>query len=132
MRKNILWQRFASHTLFPHPFRLSKGSFCVSKIPHESHAFWGIFLINFIMNTIPKIEKLFEFGQKILQIAVDSGDINQQNLTQKAVFDILSLEPNINKIEGNEIFLKNKKRGRGKLNQKKISKILLIPNFFLC
>mgnify|MGYP000888063776 FL=1 len=84
------------------------------------------------MNTIPKIEKLFEFGQKILQIAVDSGDINQQNLTQKAVFDILSLEPNINKIEGNEIFLKNKKRGRGKLNQKKISKILLIPNFFLC
>lgn len=71
------------------------------------------------MNTIPKIEKLFEFGQKILQIAVDSGDINQQNLTQKAVFDILSLEPNINKIEGNEIFLKNKRRRRGKLNQKK-------------
>ena len=62
MRKNILWQRFASHTLFPHPFRLSKGSFCVSKIPHESHTFWGIFLINFIMNTIPKIEKLSEFG----------------------------------------------------------------------
>ena len=84
------------------------------------------------MNTIPKIEKLSEFGQKILQIAVDSGDINQQNLTQKAVFDILSLESNIRKIEGNEIFLKNKKRGRGKLNQKKFSKILLIPNFFLC
>ena len=71
------------------------------------------------MNTIPKIEKLSEFGKKILQIAVDSGDINQQNLTQKAVFDILSLEPNINKIEGNEIFLKNKKRGGRKLNQKK-------------
>lgn len=74
------------------------------------------------MNTIPKIEKLSEFGQKILQIAVDSRAINQQNLTQKAVFDILSLEPNINKIEGNEIFLKNKKRGRGKLNQKKFPK----------
>lgn len=71
------------------------------------------------MNTIPKIEKLSEFGQKILQIAVDSGDINQQNLTQKAVFDILSLESNIRKIEGNEIFLKNKKRGGGKLDQKK-------------
>lgn len=85
------------------------------------------------MNTIPKIEKLSEFGQKILQIAVDSGDINQQNLTQKAVFDILSLESNIRKIEGNEIFLKNKKRGGGKLDQKKnFSKILLIPNFFLC
>ena len=50
---------------------------------------------------------------------MDSGDINQQNLTQKAVFDILSLEPNINKIEGNEIFLKNKKRGHGKLDRKK-------------
>ena len=64
------------------------------------------------MNTMLKIEKLSEFGQKILQIAVDSGDINQQNLTQKAVFDILSLEPNISKIEGNEIFLKNKKTPR--------------------
>lgn len=84
------------------------------------------------MNTISKIEKLSEFGQKILQIAVDSGDINQQSLTQKAVFDILSLEPNIRKIEGNEIFLKNKKRSRGKLDQEKFSKILLIPNFFLC
>ena len=64
---------------------------------------------------------------------MDSRAINQQNLTQKAVFDILSLELNISKIEGNEIFLKNKKRGRGKLNQKKkFSKILLIPNFFLC
>ena len=71
------------------------------------------------MNTIPKIEKLSEFGHKILQIAVDSGHINQQNLTQKAVFDILSLEPNISKIEGNEIFLKNKRRGRGKLDRKK-------------
>ncbi len=71
------------------------------------------------MNTIPKIEKLSEFGQKILQIAVDSGDINQQNLTQKAVFDILSLEPHINKIEGNKIFLKNKKRRHGKLDRKK-------------
>ena len=71
------------------------------------------------MNTISKIEKLSEFGQKILQIAVDSGDINQQNLTQKAVFDILSLEPNINKIEGNEIFLKNKKRRGRKLDRKK-------------
>lgn len=84
------------------------------------------------MNTIPKIEKLSEFGKKILQIAVDSDYINQQNLTQKAVFDILSLEPNISKIEDNEIFLKNKRRRRGKLNQKKFSKILLIPNFFLC
>ena len=71
------------------------------------------------MNTMLKIEKLSEFGKKILQIAVDSGHINQQNLTQKAVFDILSLEPNINKIEGNEIFLKNKKRRRGKLDRKK-------------
>ncbi len=71
------------------------------------------------MNTISKIEKLSEFGQKILQIAVDSGYINQQNLTQKAVFDILSLEPNISKIEGNEIFLKNKKRSGGKLDQEK-------------
>ena len=71
------------------------------------------------MNTMLKIEKLSEFGQKILQIAVDSGDINQQNLTQKAVFDILSLEPNINKIEGNEIFLKNKKRRGRKLDRKK-------------
>ena len=71
------------------------------------------------MNTIPKIEKLSEFGQKILQIAVDSGYINQQNLTQKAVFDILSLELNISKIEDNEIFLKHKKRGGGKLDQEK-------------
>ena len=45
--------------------------------------------------------------------------MNQQNLTQKAVFDILSLEPNISKIEGNEIFLKNKKRSGGKLDQEK-------------
>lgn len=74
------------------------------------------------MNTMPKIEKLSEFGKKILQIAVDSSYINQQNLTQKAVFDILSLEPNISKIEGNEIFLKNKRRRHGKLNQKKFSK----------
>lgn len=73
------------------------------------------------MNTISKIKKLFEFGQKILQIAMDSSAINQQNLTQKAVFDILSLESNIRKIEGNEIFLKNKKRGGGKLDQKKFS-----------
>ena len=71
------------------------------------------------MNTMLKIEKLSEFGQKILQIAVDSDHINQQNLTQKAVFDILSLEPNISKIEGNEIFLKNKKRRGRKLDRKK-------------
>lgn len=77
------------------------------------------------MNTMLKIEKLSEFGQKILQIAVDSGDINQQNLTQKAVFDILSLEPNINKIEGNEIFLKNKKRGGRKLDRKKFFQNIL-------
>ena len=71
------------------------------------------------MNTIPKIEKLSEFGQKILQIAMDSGYINQQNLTQKAIFDILSLESNISKIEGNEIFLKNKRRRGRKLDRKK-------------
>ena len=77
------------------------------------------------MNTMLKIEKLSEFGQKILQIAVDSGHINQQNLTQKAVFDILSLEPNIEKIENNQIFLKNKKRGGGKLDQEKFFQNIL-------
>ena len=71
------------------------------------------------MNTMLKIEKLSEFGQKILQIAVDSGDINQQNLTQKAFFYIRSLDQNINKIEGNQIFLKNKTRRGRKLDRKK-------------
>lgn len=71
------------------------------------------------MNTIPKIEKLSDVGQEILQIAIKSGAVNQQNLTQTSIFDILSLESNIEKIENNQIFLKNKKRGGGKLDQEK-------------
>ena len=77
------------------------------------------------MNTIPKIEKLSEFGQKILKMAIHSRAANQQNITQKAIFDILSLEPNIEKIENNQIFLKNQKRGGGKLDKKKFFKNIL-------
>ncbi len=77
------------------------------------------------MNTIPKIEKLSNVGQEILQIVIKSGAVNQQNLTQKAIFDILSLEPNIEKIENNQIFLKNKKRGGGKLDQEKFFQNIL-------
>ena len=90
--------------------------------PRES-CFLGDFSINFIMNTMPKIEKLSDVGQEILKMAIHSRATNQQNITQKAIFDILSLEPNIEKIENNQIFLKNKKRGGGKLDQKNFSKI---------